>query len=91
MSSITLPSKCDRQAAELLYVDLAEAAASNAIDTPIVLDASKVEQMSHAALQLLVSAARTGAGIDIQSPSHAFLKASELTQLNHILMEASAS
>lgn len=55
MESITLPSRCDRNAAIALYPELRDGLASG----PVSIDGSAVSQIGLAALQLLLSARQT--------------------------------
>jgi len=80
---IALPPVCDRSAAAAMYPEMAEALGA----TPLAVDASRVEKIGQAMLQLLVSAARTEGGIAIHQPSVAFTAALGLTGLDHIIME----
>lgn len=85
MNSITLPARCDRAAAEAIWPELV-AAMSNG---PTAIDGSAVEHVGQAALQLLVSARRSGGGaVIIASP--ALKDAAALTGLTTELFEASA-
>lgn len=54
-SILTLPARCDRQAADELFPRLREAVASG----DVAIDGSAVIQMGHAMLQLLLSARKT--------------------------------
>lgn len=80
---ITLPPICDRGAAAALTPELAEALGP----APLAVDASRVERIGQAMLQLLVSASRTEGGIAIHQPSPAFAAALALTRLDHVVME----
>ena len=84
---IALPTVCDRSAAAALYPEMAESLGV----MPLGVDASRVEKIGQAMLQLLVSAARTEGGIAIHQPSPAFIAALELTGLGHIIMEGAAA
>ena len=84
---IALPPICDRSAASALYPEIAEALGP----APLMLDASKVERIGQAMLQLLVSASRTEGGITIHQPSAAFTAALGLTRLDHVVMEGVAA
>ena len=84
---IALPPICDRSAASALYPEIAEALGP----APLMLDASKVERIGLAMLQLLVSASRTEGGIAIHQPSAAFTAALGLTRLDHVVMEGVAA
>lgn len=83
---IALPPVCDRSAAAALYPEMAESLGV----TPLGIDASRVEKIGQAMLQMLVSAARTEGGITVHQPSAAFIAALELTGLGHIIMEGAA-
>jgi anti-anti-sigma regulatory factor len=80
---ITLPAVCDRSAASALYPELAEAIGA----IPLAVDASRVEKIGQAMLQMLVSAARSEGGIAIRQPSPAFTAALLLSGLDHIVLE----
>ena len=84
---IALPPVCDRSAAAARYPELAESLGV----PPLGVDASRVEKIGQAMLQLLVSAGRTEGGIAIHQPSPAFTAALELTGLDHIFMEGAAA
>lgn len=80
---IALPPICDRSAASALYPEIAEALGP----APLVLDASKVERIGQAMLQLFVSAARTEGGIAIHHASPTVTTALRLTRLDHVVLE----
>ena len=84
---ITLPPVCDRTAAAALYPEFTESLGP----APLAIDASRVERIGQAMLQLLVSAARSEGGILVQNPSHAFTAALTLTGLDHAIMEGIAA
>ncbi|PLK28056.1 hypothetical protein C0V72_00440 [Porphyrobacter sp. TH134] len=84
---ITLPPLCDRSAAAALLPEFAESLGP----APLAVDASKVEKIGQAMLQLLVSAARSEGGIAIHRPSSAFTAALCLTGLDHIVIEGVAA
>lgn len=84
---ISLPPICDRSAAAALYPELAEALGP----VPLAVDASRVERIGQAMLQVLVSAARSEGGIAVQNPSPAFTAALALTGLEQIVMEGVAA
>ena len=84
---ITLPPLCDRGAAAALYPEIAESLGV----APLAIDAGRVERIGQAMLQLLVSAARSEAGIVIQQPSPAFLAALALAGLEGAVMEGVAA
>ena len=84
---ISLPAICDRSAASALYPEFAESLGP----APLGVDASRVERIGQAMLQLLVSAARSEGGIAIHQPSNAFTAALVLTRLDHVVMEGMAA
>ena len=65
MSSITLPARCDRAAAEALLPEIIAALDSG----PLHIDARECRQVGQAMLQLMVSARQTGAGAIIEPSS----------------------
>jgi anti-anti-sigma regulatory factor len=81
MNTITLPAICDRAAARALHPDLRDAIGPQRL----VVDASAVERIGQAMLQLLVSAASSEAGIAIRTPSEAFVAALHLAGLWHVI------
>lgn len=81
MQTIELPANCDRAAAVELHPEFVAAIG----DTPIAVDAAKVERMGLAIAQLLVSAERTGAGVVISNPSPAATDALGLAGLDRLL------
>ena len=83
---ITLPPICDRSAAAALYPEFTEALGA----APIAVDASRVERIGQATLQILVSAARSEGGIAVVDPSAAFGAALRLTGLEHVVLEGVA-
>lgn len=84
---ITLPPICDRSAATALYPEFAESLGP----VPLAIDASRVERIGQAMLQVLVSAARSEGGIVVQAPSPAFSAALALTGLERAIMEGVAA
>jgi hypothetical protein len=80
---IVLPPACDRAAASALFPDFAEGIGAAALE----VDASRVERVGLAMLQLLVSAARSEGGISVHQPTDAFLAALRLTGLEPVVME----
>jgi len=86
MPMIPLPARCDRAAAEALLPELSARAAQG----PVEIDASAVQQVGQAMLQLLVSARRTGQGARI-SPSPALIEAARLTGLEATLFTSTPS
>ncbi|MEE4155290.1 MAG: STAS domain-containing protein [Erythrobacter sp.] len=83
MNSIALPATCDRTAAKALYQDMSEALGP----APLAIDASKVERIGQAMLQLLLSASLTEGGIALVEPSEALRETLRLTGLNTLLDE----
>jgi len=82
MTSITLPDRCDRAAAEALLPELVAAMAA----APTRIDATAVSHVGQAMMQLLVSARRSGSGAIIL-PSVAIMEAAERTGLSAELFE----
>lgn len=81
MTIIALPSTCDRAAARALLPDIRDAIGAQ----PLTVDASAVERIGQAMLQLLVAAARSESGITLTAPSGAFIDAAALTGLTAAL------
>lgn len=81
MTTLTLPALCDRAAVRAFAPDLRDGIGSD----PLVIDASRIERIGQAMLQLLVSAARSEGGIAINSPSEALVEALRLTGLDAVL------
>lgn len=77
MTPLELPPVGDRSATRALFLDIREAVGPQ----PLAIDASKVERIGQAMLQLLVSASQSEAGIAITSPSDAFREAVRLAGL----------
>jgi anti-anti-sigma regulatory factor len=77
MSAIMLPARCDRAAADALLPQLIAAVGSK----PVEIDATNVEQIGQAMLQILVSARRSGGGAVI-APSSALAEVTRLTGLS---------
>lgn len=84
---LTLPALCDRAAARALHPDIRDAVGND----PLVIDASQVERIGQAMLQLLVAAANTESGITIQSPSAAVIEAMRVAGLDTVLGEEIAA
>lgn len=63
MPTITLPSRCDRAAAEALLPEMVAALGSGVLH----IDARECRQIGQVMLQLLVSARRTGDGAQIEA------------------------
>ncbi len=82
MSSVTLPARCDRAAAEALWPELVAAVGNE----PTQIDGSGVEHVGQAVLQLLVSARRSSGGAQIEA-SAALRQAAQLTGLAGELFE----
>lgn len=81
MMTFTLPANCDRAAARALLPDIRDGLGPH----PLMIDASAVERIGQAMLQVLVAAARTESGITIASPSAAFAETLQLTGLDTVL------
>lgn len=82
MNCITLPARCDRAAAEAIWPEFVAALGNGAIR----VDGSAVEHVGQAVLQLLVSARRSGDGVEITA-SAALQDAARLTGLTEELFE----
>ncbi|HKR91278.1 STAS domain-containing protein [Novosphingobium sp.] len=82
MSTVTLPARCDRAAAEAIWPELVAALGNGAIR----IDGTTVDHIGQAVLQLLVSARRSGEGAVI-APSAALKEAARLTGLASELFE----
>lgn len=81
MTTIALPPNCDRAAARALLPDIRDALGPR----PVAIDASAVERIGQAMLQVLVAAARSDSGITLVSPSAALVDALALTGLDAAL------
>lgn len=81
MNTFTLPPNCDRAAARALHPELRDAIGF----AKLSVDASGVERIGQAMLQLLVSAAASESGIIIHAPSEPFINALRLAGLEHAL------
>lgn len=77
MSSITLPARCDRAAAEALLPEMIAALGSG----PLQIDARECRQVGQAMLQLLISARQTAEGAVI-TPSRELEEIARLTGLS---------
>lgn len=77
MTSITLPERCDRAAAEALLPELIAALGSG----PLEIDARECRQVGQAMLQLLISARQTAEGAVIH-PSNALREVAALAGLS---------
>ena len=84
MPTITLPSRCDRAAAEALLPELQAALGSG----NLAIDGSAVGQVGQAMLQLLVSARFSGVGVAI-TPSRELREAAALIGLASTLFDNS--
>lgn len=83
MQTLILPAACDRAAASALHLELSDALGTS----PLPIDASKVEKIGQAMLQLLISASKSESGIAITASSEVFRQALTLTGLERVLME----
>lgn len=83
MTTIELPPHCDRPAAAALHSEFVEKVS----DSPLQVDASKVERLGLAMLDLLVSADRTGGGITLINPSTRVCDALSIAGLESLLPE----
>lgn len=77
MTTIALPRTCDRAAARALLPDIRDAVGPQ----PLIIDASGVERIGQAMLQVLLAAARSDSGITIPAPSAAFAETAALAGL----------
>lgn len=66
MPTITLPSRCDRAAAEALLPEMVAAIGAGVLS----IDGRECAQIGQVMLQLLVSARRTGDGATIEPSAH---------------------
>lgn len=82
MTSITLPDRCDRAAAEALLPELVAAMGT----APTRIDGAAVAHVGQAMMQLLVSARRSGSGAIIV-PSPVLMDAAERIGLSAELFE----
>jgi anti-anti-sigma regulatory factor len=64
MTTLVLPARCDRAAAEALWPEMVAAIGG----TDMTIDGTAVEQMGQAVLQLLVSARRSAGATIAPSP-----------------------
>jgi anti-anti-sigma regulatory factor len=80
---LSLPPNCDRAAAKALYTDFCEGLGP----APLGVDASAVEKIGQAMLQVLVAANSSDGGIMISQPSAAFCEAVKLAGLDPLLTE----
>jgi anti-anti-sigma regulatory factor len=86
MPAITLPPRCDRAAADALLPELIAASRSGKIE----IDATQLEQVGQAMLQLLVSARASSGGAEI-TPSAALSEAARMSGLADALFGDVAS
>jgi anti-anti-sigma regulatory factor len=87
--TLTLPSRCDRQAAEALLPDLRSAVAAGAV----AIDGSDVMHFGQAMLQLLLSARKTLAAQGLSLPvtaSPAMQAALATADAEHVLDDGNA-
>ena len=83
MNTISLPQSCDRAATKALYTDICEGLGP----TPLSVDASAVEKVGQAILQVLIAANASDGGIVVSEPSPAFCEAVRLAGLETLLTE----
>ncbi len=83
MNILTLPSSCDRAATRALHTEICEGLGP----APLTIDASAVEKIGQAMLQVLVAANASDGGILIAEPSAAFCEAVKLAGLEALLTE----
>lgn len=81
MATIQLPPRCDRAAVAALLPEFRAAQG----DEPLQIDGSACQQAGQAALQLLLSARRTGAGAVIEA-SDALRETARLAGLETALL-----
>lgn len=81
MNTITLPASCDRAATKALYTEICEALGP----APLNVDASSVEKVSQAILQVLIAANQSDGGIVITAASQAFCDAVKLVGLEQLI------
>ena len=86
MTTITLPSRCDRAAAEALLPELQAALGSGTL----AIDGTAATQVGQAMLQLLVSARFSGVGVAI-TPSSDLREAAQLVGLGQTLFDNTTS
>lgn len=85
MTLIKLPPRCDRTSVVALLPEFVAAQSGQRV----TIDATEVEQVGQAALQLLVSARRSMDGATI-TPSAALFDAAQLAGLSDILFDGEA-
>lgn len=81
MNTLTLPAICDRAAARAIQPEMCDAVGSE----ELIVDASGVERIGQAMLQVIVAAARTESGITLKTPSDPFRTALRLAGLDESL------
>ena len=85
MTTIKLPPRCDRAAIQAILPDFVAAQSAG----QFAIDASDVEQVGQAALQLLVAARKAGPGAPIKA-SAALRDAAQITGLSAVLFDGEA-
>ena len=88
MQTIILPRKCDRAATLALYPELNDSVVD---DNTLQIDASKVEQIGQAMLQVLVASAQSDGGIEFTATSSQFTDAIRLAKLETVLTDSEAA
>lgn len=86
MNTLTLPTSCDRTAAKAIYTEITEALGP----CVLTIDASGVEKIGQAMLQVLIAASKCDGGIAIRQPSPTFRETVKLTGLEFLLSEEPA-
>lgn len=86
MNTLTLPASCDRAAAQAMHTEIAEALGPSVL----TIDASGVERIGQAMLQVLVAASKCDGGIAIRQPSPPFSETIKLTGLESLLSQEPA-
>ena len=81
MNTIILPANCDRAASKAFYTEICDALGP----APLTIDASAVERIGQAMLQILIAASRSDGGIVISAPSAAYCDAVEMAGLDDLL------
>ena len=87
MPEVSLPSVCDRAAAETVHAELSDALSSQPID----VDGSDVTKVGLLVLQLLVSATKSEGGIRLVEPSKQLSETITLFGLEEALIKDGAS
>ena len=83
MNTLSLPANCDRAAAKATHTDICDALGHSVL----TIDASAVEKIGQAMLQVLIAASKCDGGIAITKPSSAFSETVALTGLEALLSE----